>query len=85
MSENIVYYSYKISRHSHINDHEMRRLDHSINSLREFNNEIPVYLFCDDPSIIPDHFILEYAVRVEPIEKQPNHVLLFIYMRFKLQ
>ena len=85
MSENIVYYSYKISRHSHINDHEMRRLDHSINSLREFNNEIPVYLFCDDPSIIPDHFILEYAVRVEPFEKQPNHGMLFIYRWFNLQ
>ena len=39
---NLVFYSYKKSIHDHINDHELKRLDHSIRSLREFNNEIPV-------------------------------------------
>ena len=37
---NIVFYSYKKSIHAHINDHELKRLDHSIRSLRDFNNEI---------------------------------------------
>ena len=63
---NIVYYSYKKSNHSHVNDHELKRFDHSIRSLREFNNEIPVYLFCDDPTLIPPYFSLEYDVRVRP-------------------
>ena len=56
---NIVFYSYKVSPHEHINTHEMRRFDHSIKSLREFNNEIPVYLFCDDPSLVPLYFRTE--------------------------
>ena len=55
---NIVFYSYKINRNSHINDHELKRLDHSISSLRKFNHEIPVYLFCDDPEFIPPYFSL---------------------------
>ncbi len=38
----IVYYSYKKSNHSHVNDHELKRFDHSISSLRKFNNEIPI-------------------------------------------
>ena len=63
---NIVYYSYKVSRYDHVNDHELKRFDHSISSLREFNNEIPVYLFCDDPELIPPYFSLEYDVRVLP-------------------
>ena len=37
-SENIVFYSYKMSQHDHINDHEFKSLKHSISSLREFNN-----------------------------------------------
>ena len=43
-SENIVFYSYKMSQHDHINDHEFKRLNHSIKSLREFNNEILKYV-----------------------------------------
>ncbi len=82
---NIVYYSYKKSNHSHINDHELKRFEHSIRSLREFNNEIPVYLFCDDPPFIPPYFSLEYNVRVRPFEEQINHGMLFIYRWFNLQ
>ena len=82
---NIVYYSYKKSNHSHVNDHELKRFDHSIHSLREFNNEIPVYLFCDDPTLIPPYFSLEYDVRVRPFEEQINHGMLFIYRWFNLQ
>ena len=63
---NIVFYSYKKSIHAHINDHELKRLDHSIRSLRDFNNEIPVYLFCDDPAFIPPYFRLNYNVNVLP-------------------
>ena len=56
---NIVFYSYKISPHDHVNEHEMKRFEHSIRSLREFNDEIPVYLFCDDPAIVPLYFRTE--------------------------
>ena len=63
-SENIVFYSYKMSQHDHINEHEFKRLKHSIASLREFNNEISVYLFCDKPNLVPDNFKSEYSVRI---------------------
>ena len=76
---NIVFYSYKSSHYDHVNDHELKRFDHSINSLRKFNNEIPVYLFCDDPEIIPPHFSLEYDVTILPFEKAHTHGMLFIY------
>ena len=82
---NIVFYSYKKSQHDHINDHELKRLDHSIGSLREFNNEIPVYLFCDDPEFIPEYFSSDYYVNVLPFEEQPNHGMLFIYKWFNLK
>ena len=82
---NIVYYSYKINHHDHINEHEIKRFEHSIRTLREFNNEIPVYLFCDDPELIPPYFSLEYDVRVRPFEKAHTHGMLFIYRWFNLQ
>ena len=82
---NIVFYSYVKSRHSHVNDHELKRLDHSISSLRQFNHEIPVYLFCDDPQLIPPYFSLQYNVRVLPFEDQPNHRMVFIYKWYNLQ
>ena len=82
---NIVFYSYKKNRNDHINDHEMKRLDHSISSLREFNNEIPVYLFCDDPAIVPLYFRTNYDVNVLPFEKQYSHGMLFIYKWFNLK
>ena len=81
----IVFYSYKINRNSHINDHELKRLDHSISSLRKFNHEIPVYLFCDDPEFIPPYFSLEYDVRVLPFEKAHTHGMLFIYRWYNLK
>ena len=81
---NIVFYSYKTNRQDHINDHEMKRLEHSIKSLREFNNEIPVYLFCDDPAFIPLYFRTHYNVNVLPLVKQVKHGMLFIYRWFNL-
>ena len=76
---NIVFYSYKVSSHEHINSHEMRRFDHSIKSLREFNSEIPVYLFCDNPSLVPLYFSTEYNVRVTPFVEGFDHNHLFIH------
>jgi len=73
---NIVFYSYKKSIHAHINDHELKRLDHSIHSLRDFNNEIPVYLFCDDPAFIPPYFRLNYNVNVLPFVDGFDHNML---------
>ena len=81
----LVYYSYKISPHDHVNDHELKRLDHSISSLRKFNNEISVYLFCDNPEFIPSHFFSEYKVKVRFFEKGfVEHDKLFIYRWFNL-
>ncbi len=85
MRENIVFYSYKMNNHAHINEHEMKRFEHSISSLREFNDEISVYLFCDDPDYIPDYFRTEYRVKIRPFEQQPSHGMLFIYRWFNLQ
>ena len=82
---NIVYYSYKKSIHDHINDHELRRFEHSISTLRDFNNEIPVYLFCDDPALIPLYFRTHYNVNVLPFVKQVKHGMLFIYRWFNLK
>ena len=73
---NIVFYSYKMSKYDHINDHELKRFDHSISSLREFNNEIPVYLFCDNPAFIPPYFRLNYNVNVLPFVDGFDHNML---------
>ena len=81
---NIVFYSYKKSIHDHINDHELKRFEHSIRSLRDFNDEIPVYLFCDDPAFIPLYFRTHYNVNVLPLVKQVKHGMLFIYRWFNL-
>ena len=66
LSSDVVMYSYRASEYDHINSHEIKRLDHSISSLRNFNSDIKVYLFCDYLSIIPDHFRYEYSVNVRP-------------------
>ncbi len=83
--DNIVFYSYKKSIHDHINDHELKRFEHSIRSLRDFNDEIPVYLFCDDPAFIPLYFRTHYNVNVLPLVKQVKHGMLFIYRWFNLK
>ena len=75
-TSNIVFYSYKKNKHDHINDHELKRFDHSIRSLREFNDEIPVYLFCDDPAFIPPYFRLNYNVNVLPFVDEFDHTML---------
>ena len=82
--DNIVFYSYKKSIHDHINDHELKRFEHSIRSLRDFNDEIPVYLFCDDPAFIPLYFRTHYNVNVLALVKQVKHGMLFIYRWFNL-
>ena len=74
--EDIIFYSYKKSKIEHINTHELHRLEHSIKSIREFNNEISVYLFCDDPSIIPVYFRTHYSVNVLPFEDGFDHEML---------
>ena len=74
--EDIIFYSYKKSKIEHINTHELHRLEHSIKSIREFNNEISVYLFCDDPSLIPVYFRTHYSVSVLPFEDGFDHEML---------
>ena len=74
--EDIIFYSFKMNAKDHINDHEVRRLEHSIRSIREFNNEIPVYLFCDKPSFIPLYFSTHYKVSVQQFQKGFDHDML---------
>ena len=74
--EDIIFYSYKKSKIEHINTHELHRIEHSIKSIREFNNEISVYLFCDDPSLIPVYFRTHYSVSVLPFEDGFDHEML---------
>jgi len=74
--ENIVFYSLKLSEHEHVNAHEIKRLEHSISSLREFNNEISVYLFCDNPTYIPSYFSTQYTVSVLPFVDGFDHNML---------
>jgi len=82
---NVVFYSYVVSDHDHVNDHELKRLEHSIRSLRQFNEKIPVYLFCDERDFIPLSFRSEFNICVRPFEEQPNHGMLFIYKWFNLK
>ena len=74
--ENIVVYSFKVNEHQHINVHEIKRLEHSISSLRQFNKEIAIYLFCDNPHIIPPYFALNYSVRIKPFAEGFDHTML---------
>ena len=83
--DNIVYYSTKMNKYAHVNEHEIKRLEHSIRSLREFNNEIPVYLFCDDPSFIPSYFTTDLSVKVVPFVEGNDHGFIFIYRWINLR
>ena len=76
IEEDVVLYSYKVSKHDHINEHEMKRLTHSISSLREHNNDIPVYLFCDDDSFVSNDFQTKYNVTVLDFEDSFDHNML---------
>ena len=59
-------YSYKKSDHDHINEHEKKRLRHSISSLRENNSDVPIYLFSDDPSMFLKTFDVWHDVNILP-------------------
>ena len=74
--EDIVLYSYKSSKHDHINEHEMNRLEHSIGSLRKHNTEIPIYLFCDVQDIVPKNFKEEYDVILKDFDEDFDHNML---------
>ena len=66
MSNDVVMYSYKKSDHEHINEHEKKRLRHSISSLRENNLNVPIYLFSDDPSMFLRTFDVWHDVNILP-------------------
>ena len=70
MSSNIVMYSYKTSDYDHINEHEKKRLRHSISSLRENNSEVPIYLFSDNPDMFSKTFDAWYDVNILPFSKK---------------
>ena len=54
----------------------MKRLEHSISSLRNYNKDISVYLFCDVPDIIPEHFKDKHNVIVEDFVEGFDHEML---------
>ena len=66
MSNNVVMYSYKKSKYDHINEHEKKRLRHSISSLRENSSDVPIYLFSDDPSMFLKTFDVWHDVNILP-------------------
>ena len=65
----VIIYSYRLNDKDHINKHEFKRLRHSITSIRKFNPDIHIYLFCDDPSAVPSYFKEDFKVQV--IESYP--------------
>ena len=69
MSNNVVMYSYKKSKYDHINEHEKKRLRHSISSLRENSLNVPIYLFSDDPSMFLRTFDVWHDVNILPFSK----------------
>ena len=66
MRNNVVMYSYKKSKYDHINEHEKKRLRHSISSLRENSSDVPIYLFSDDPSMFLKTFDVWHDVNILP-------------------
>jgi len=54
----------------------MKRLEHSISSLRNYNKDISVYLFCDVLDIIPEHFKDKHNVVVENFVEGFDHEML---------
>ena len=69
MSNNVVMYSYKKSKYDHINEHEKKRLRHSISSWREISLNVPIYLFSDDPSMFLRTFDVWHDVNILPFSK----------------
>ena len=62
-------YSYKKSKYDHINEHEKKRLRHSISSLRENSPNVPIYLFSDDSSMFLRTFDVWHDVNILPFSK----------------
>jgi len=60
----VIMYSLKLNEHDHINKHEFKRLRHSITSIRKFNWDIEVFLFCDDLSAVPPYFKDDFRVQI---------------------
>ena len=64
INQDIVLYSLRMNKHNHINQHEFKRLRHSIMSIRKFNWDIEIFLFCDYPEQVPPNFKDDFHVRV---------------------
>ena len=63
----IVFYSFLSNpTNPKVNEHEFKRLDISIGSIRKHNTEIEIRYCLDKPETCPDHFISDYNVVVEP-------------------
>lgn len=61
-----IFYSYRKNDSDAINEHEIKRLRHSISSIRKFNTTIPVYIFCNDPLLFPKEFEDKLDVVIMP-------------------
>ena len=71
----VIMYSLRLNKHYHINMHEFQRLRHSITSIRKFNWDIEIYLFCDDPEEIPPYFKEDFHVQVFPSYEYDPEIL----------
>ena len=72
----IVFYSF-LSNPSNpkVNEHEFKRLDISIGSIRKHNPNIEIRFCLDKPEMCPDHFISDYNVVVEPFHSDFDSTL----------
>ena len=60
----VIMYSLRMNKHNHINNHEFKRLRFSIMSIRKFNWDIEIFLFCDYPDQVPPNFKEDFHVQV---------------------
>ena len=64
--KDIVFYSFNSATFSeksdHIIQHDMKRLELSVSSLRKYNKEIPIYVCVNDLSVVPESLLKSYDI-----------------------
>ena len=64
--KDIVFYSFNSATFSeksgHIIQHDMKRLELSVSSLRKYNKKIPIYVCVNDLSVVPESLLKSYDI-----------------------
>ena len=60
--QDIVFYSFNTSPVEHITQHDMKRLELSVSSLRKYNKDIPIYMCVNDPGTVPESLLKSYDI-----------------------